>query len=113
MYKKVYEKIFRISENNLKEITAKSLDGNLKTKKKMIEIHNPYHHNFELDYNFERSSKKIFFDVFDILRIFLAGFIVIKIGMKLPSYILFRRNKFENNPDFMICDQAEFERLNI
>ncbi len=26
MYKKVYEKIFRISENNLKEITSKSLD---------------------------------------------------------------------------------------
>lgn len=81
------------------------------TNNKMLKVENPYHHNFNYDFNFERTKKKIFFDVFDILRVFGAAFIIIKIGMKFPSYVIFRRTKFENNPDFMICDQAEFERL--
>jgi hypothetical protein len=113
MYRKNFKQILENYQNNIKDYNPRFFDG--KIIKKKIEIHNPYHHNFEYNLNFERTNKKIFFELFDILRVFGALFIAIKIGMKFPSYVFFRRNKesYENNPDFMLCNQLEFQRLNI
>lgn len=105
MLKKTYDQ-FSKQLKNLKNLSEK------KTKQK-IEIQNPYHHNFKYNYGAQknRDAEKIFFDVFDLARVFGAAFFVIKIGMKMPSYCLFYRTKYENNPDFMLCDQAQFEKF--
>ena len=95
-------------EKYAKIMPQRELDGGVKTK---LNFQNPYHHNFKLNYDKERDTQKILFDMFDLARVFGAAFFIIKIGMKLPSYTLFRRTKFENNPDFMLCDQAQFEKL--
>lgn len=76
-----------------------------------IPIQNPYHHNFQLNYKGQRNAKKIVLDIFDLARIFAAAFFVIKIGMKLPSYYLFKRTQYTNNPDYMLCDAATFEKM--
>ena len=94
----------------LSKNTQKELDGAVKSKPQLM-VQNPYHHNFIFNFDKKRDTQKIIFDAFDLLRVFGVAFFIIKIGMKLPSYALFRRTKFENNPDFMLCDQAQFEKM--
>ena len=95
-------------EKYAKIMPQRELDAGMRSK---IAVQNPYHHNFKANYDKERTTQKILFDMFDLARIFGAAFFIIKIGMKLPSYTLFRRTKYENNSDFMLCDQATFEKL--
>ena len=104
MLKKAWENFSKLN----KTIYKRELDV---TEKAKLKIQNPYHHNFKLNYDKERDTQKILFDMFDLARVFGAAFFIIKIGMKLPSYTFFRRTKYENNPDFMLCDQAQFEML--
>jgi hypothetical protein len=113
MLKKGFEKAYDKYLKNIKEFPARDLSGKVKPKSERIEIQNPYHHNFKLNNSYlkKRSAEKTFFELFDLARILGLVFIVVKIGMKMPSYVFFRRTKFENNPDFMLCDQAYFEQL--
>jgi len=77
---------------------------------KMI-VNNPYHHDFVFENATYFSLKKLFFASFDLLRIFFYVFVLVKVGMKAPQYILFKKNNYLNNPDFMLVNQAEYEKI--
>ena len=113
MLKNGYQRIIKNMRDVKNQSMLKELPKEVKGEPvKKIEFHNPYHHNFQLNYDeFSRDKTKMFFTAFDLFRVFGAAFVIIKIGMKLPSFILFRRSKFENNPDFMLVDQSQFEML--
>ncbi len=77
---------------------------------KMV-VNNPYHHDFVNNEATYFNLKKLFFTSFDLMRIFLYVLFVVKVGMKAPQYLIFRKNNYLNNPDYMLIDQNEYERI--
>jgi hypothetical protein len=68
---------------------------------------NPYHHDFHPGQIPESQSLV----AFDFGRILLYSIIIANISINSLSYIVFRKRKFLNNPDFAIVDENTFLSL--
>lgn len=84
---------------------------NLKRAASKMFVNNPYHHDFIFQEATYFSFKKLLFTTFDLVRIFFYVFVVVKVGMKAPQYLMFRKTNYLNHPDYMLIDQAEYERI--
>lgn len=77
---------------------------------KMI-VNNPYHHDFVFENATYFSFKKLFFTSFDLIRIFFYVFVVVKVGMKAPQYLMFKRKNYLNHPDYLLINEAEYQKI--
>jgi hypothetical protein len=71
---------------------------------------NHYHHDFEPGHIPKTTLYNVGLVAFDGARLLLYLFLTIKLTMKAPSFIFFRKNKFTNNPDYMLYDQTTIEK---
>ena len=77
-----------------------------------MSVNNPFHHDFALNDPKYYTSSNFLVVAFDLGRIVLYMAITLKLVMKAPSFILFKRTNFLNNPDYMlIANETEFNKL--
>jgi len=88
-----------------------SSNPNLRKAAQKMFVNNPFHHDFIFENATYFSFKKLFFTSFDLIRIFAYVFVAVKVGMKAPQYLMFKRRNYLNHPDYMMIDQAEYEKL--
>ncbi len=72
----------------------------------------PYHHDFHPG-NFNKTALDFSLAMFEFGRIFVYVYLSMKIVVNLPSFILFRKNKFLNNPDYAICDVQTYQKIKL
>lgn len=72
-----------------------------------MNVNNPYHHGFSIIDADYFTVKKFIFAAFDLMRIYFYIFVVLKVGMKAPQYLMFRRKNYLNNPDYMLINPSE------
>ncbi len=84
---------------------------NLKRGAQKIFVNNPFHHDFVFETASYFSFKKLFFTAFDLVRIFFYAYVTIKVAMKGPQYLMFKRSNFLNHPDYMLIDENEYEKM--
>lgn len=85
--------------------------SNIKRAASKMYINNPYHHDFVFQEANYFTAKKLFLTSFDLIRILFYMFVVVKVGMKAPQYLMFRRKNYLNHPDYMLINEAEYEQI--
>lgn len=84
---------------------------NLRRSASKMFVNNPYHHDFIFQDATYFSFKKLIFTSFDLVRVFFYVFLIVKVGMKAPQYVMFKRNNYLDHPDYMLIDQAQYEKI--
>lgn len=72
---------------------------------------NHYHHDY-VPGKQPKNFLELSLGLFDFGRAMLYLFLITKVILTAPSFILFRKTKFSNNPDYALCDEATFTKLN-
>lgn len=70
-----------------------------------------FHHGFIPGHIPENTLRNALLGGFDTLRVVLYIALIYKAFVKAPSFILFRRSEFKNNPDFRLLDRESLEKL--
>lgn len=65
---------------------------------------NPYHHDFNPGHLSENQGLV----AFDFVRVVFYSVFLANISLNSLSFLLFRRKKFLNNPDYIIVDEKTF-----
>lgn len=73
----------------------------------------PYHHDFNPGDLNPQSLLNTGLILFDFARIFVYAYLLARVTTKSFSYFAFMKNKFTNNPDYLLCDQETFERMKV
>ena len=72
----------------------------------------PYHHDFHLGH-FNKTAADFGLALFEFGRILFYVYFTVKVAVNLPSFILFRKKQFLNNPDYALCDQETYHKMQI
>ncbi len=70
-----------------------------------------YHHDFVPNEDLKKPVNVLV--MFDFARIMLYVYFAGAFLVQLPGYILYRRKKFRNNPDYLLFDQEDFKAKQI
>jgi hypothetical protein len=73
--------------------------------------HDEYHHGFRPGKIPEGNALNYSLIAFEALRITLYLYLGIRLLVKAPSFILFKKVKFDNNPDYLLHDQTSVEQV--
>jgi hypothetical protein len=72
----------------------------------------PYHHDFHPGH-FNITGLDFGLALFEFARIFFYVYFTTKVVISLPSFIVFRKKKFLNNPDYALCDTESYQKAKI
>ncbi len=72
----------------------------------------PYHHDFHPG-NFNKTNVDFAMAMFEFGRIFFYVYFTFKIAINLPSFALFRKSRYFNNPDYALCDYETYSRTKV
>lgn len=87
------------------------MNSKLRQAAARMNINNPYHHDFL--YNGEKyfNFRNLIFTTFDLVRVYVIAFILVKLTIKAPSFLFFCKTNYINNPDYMLVSQEDFIKL--
>ena len=72
----------------------------------------PYHHDFNPGH-FNKTGTDFALALFEFGRIFFYIYFTAKVVVNLPAFIVFRKKKFLNNPDYALCDTESYQKVKV